>query len=98
MCCSAVQVEPGPCDESFGIQVAEYAQFPPEVVRLAKRKAEALEATAAAGGLGGGGSSKRGGAVRAALEAFAALPLAELSPQQAFAQTQRLLPSAILSG
>lgn len=90
-------MEPGPCDESFGIQVAEYAQFPPEVVRLAKRKAEALEATAAAGGLGSG-SSKRGGAVRSALEAFAALPLAELSPQQAFAQTQRLLPSAILSG
>lgn len=97
--CIAVQVEPGPCDESFGIQVAEYAQFPPEVVRLAKRKAEALEATAAAGGLGSGsGSSKRGGAVRSALEAFAALPLAEMSPQQAFAQTQRLLPSAILSG
>ena len=99
--CIAVQVEPGPCDESFGIQVAEYAQFPPEVVRLAKRKAEALEATAAAGGLGSGGggsSSKKGGAVRLALEAFAALPLAEMSPQQAFAQTQRLLPSAILSG
>lgn len=39
------QVAPGPCDESFGIQVAEYAQFPPEVVALAKRKAAALEAS-----------------------------------------------------
>lgn len=88
------QVAPGPCDESFGIQVAEYAQFPPEVVRLAKRKAEALEACTAAGGAAGG-SSDNSRAVRRALEAFAALPLAELTPQQAFAETRQLFPATL---
>jgi hypothetical protein len=80
--------------------VAEYAQFPPEVVRLAKRKAEALEATTAAGGLTSNYSncgSNDGRAVRRALEAFAALPLAEMCPQEAFVQTQRLFPHDFVS-
>lgn len=76
------------------MQVAEYAQFPPEVVRLAKRKASELEASTDGGDAAYAKRAKGSGngeGVRAALAGFATLPLAYMDPQQVVIQTRRLL-------
>jgi DNA mismatch repair protein MSH2 len=94
------QVRDGPCDQSFGIHVAELARFPAEVVAAAKRKAAELEDFGAEGvaestrkrmrlpsEVGGAGEE----AVHGFLKAFAQLPLGGMDSADAATHVQRLL-------
>jgi DNA mismatch repair ATPase MutS len=93
------QLSPGPCTQSFGIHVAQTAQFPPSVIAEAKRKAHCLEQPAApAGDLtvavsgGGGYSAEEVKGMRTALGAYCALDAPALPAEQLVSEVRTLFP------
>ncbi|KAJ7530623.1 hypothetical protein O6H91_14G011000 [Diphasiastrum complanatum] len=96
------KVEEGPCDQSFGIHVAEFAHFPPSVVELAKEKAAELENFSSSSLQVGGGPQEELGAKRKRvtgpdadrackfLKDFAALPLDTMSFENALSEVSKL--------
>ena len=67
------EMQPGPCDRSFGIHVAELAKFPNDVVEQARFKARELENLGGPGMEASGRPEKRqktGEAETAALQSF----------------------------
>lgn len=99
------KVEEGPCDQSFGIHVAEFAHFPESVVDLARQKAEELEDFSTSEKdtnvkdevgakrkrvSGPDDKSQGAGRVRKFLQDMAALPMDKMSREDTYARLKVL--------
>ncbi|KAL5722268.1 MutS-like protein [Ranunculus cassubicifolius] len=97
------KLEPGACDQSFGIHVAEFANFPESVVALAREKAAELEDFSSVPNdtkeevgakrkrVSGPDDVSRGAArIHKFLEDFSCLPIGEISNEKALDELKKL--------